>query len=262
MQEQYVLLQTYIEIETRHCIESAIKYMHQDRKDIIDFEDVEQGAKDQMNGDLNIVELKGKYKDENGVIIKIDNVLDPYDVFKDELSKIDATVFDGPKLKGQWIYIKGEIPNSIENIHLKKLVQLHSIKQHEAEEKKKLFNIIKDQPTSLLTKQQNEFYEKVTEIISSDSSPNGGIPVNGDLTGLVPFFLKFFCHTTVNETGICFLLDLIENKYVWKCVDFYLRQILAVLMAYKGTHGFRVGIRLSALVERFYDKYPTLLDVF
>ena len=63
MQEQYVLLQTYIEIETRHCIESAIKHMHQDRKDAIDFEDVEQGAKDQLNGDLGILELKGKYRD-------------------------------------------------------------------------------------------------------------------------------------------------------------------------------------------------------
>lgn len=68
--------------------------------------------------------------------------------------KILGTIsLEGPKLKGQWIYLKGRVPNTSENLGLKTLAQLTSAREHEAEEKKKLFNIIKDESISLLTKE-------------------------------------------------------------------------------------------------------------
>jgi hypothetical protein len=54
-------------------------------------------------------------------------------------------------MRGQWIYIKGKIPTTSENINLKCLSQLNIHKSHANEEQKKLYNIIKDDPFSLLT---------------------------------------------------------------------------------------------------------------
>jgi hypothetical protein len=38
---------------------------------------------------------------------------------------------DEPKLKGQWIYIKGKVPETIDNANLKTLAELTSAKEHE-----------------------------------------------------------------------------------------------------------------------------------
>jgi hypothetical protein len=47
--------------------------------------------------------------------------------------KILGTVsLEGPKLKGQWIYLKGRVPTTTENLGLKTLAQLNSAREHEA----------------------------------------------------------------------------------------------------------------------------------
>jgi len=44
---------------------------------------------------------------------------------------LGANVLEGPKLRGQWIYIKGKIPTTSENVNFKSLSQLNSTKEHE-----------------------------------------------------------------------------------------------------------------------------------
>jgi hypothetical protein len=48
--------------------------------------------------------------------------------------KVLGTIsLDGPKLKGQWIYINGRVPATNDNSNLKTLAQLTSAREHEAE---------------------------------------------------------------------------------------------------------------------------------
>jgi len=44
-QEQYASLQTYIELETRLLLQTAIKFMRKDRRDEISQDDIELAAK-------------------------------------------------------------------------------------------------------------------------------------------------------------------------------------------------------------------------
>lgn len=51
--------------------------------------------------------------------------------------------------------------------------------------------------------------------ITDDINPSGNFTVEGDINNLVPFFLKFLGQEELNDTGVCFLLRLIDNKNVW-----------------------------------------------
>lgn len=98
--------------------------------------------------------------------------------------------------------------------------------------------------------------------IAQNVNPQGTFTVDGDLNNLVPFFLKFLGQGDLNDTGVCFLLKLIDNKYVWKGIEFYLKKMLSLLLAYRGYHSFSVGAKIAQLVDRFSDKYPLLRDIF
>lgn len=98
--------------------------------------------------------------------------------------------------------------------------------------------------------------------ISLNINPEGTFTVDGDLNNLLPFFLKFLGESALNETGINFLLKLIDNKYVWMGVEYYLKKILSILLAYRGECSFEVGVKIAQLVERFSDKYPILRDIY
>jgi hypothetical protein len=74
--------------------------------------------------------------------------------------------------------------------------------------------------------------------INQDNNSQGNFTVDGDLNNLLPFFLKFLGEREINETGICFLLKLIDNRYVWLGVEYYLKKILSILLAYKGESSF------------------------
>jgi hypothetical protein len=78
----------------------------------------------------------------------------------------------------------------------------------------------------------------------------------------MPFFLKFLAEAELNETGISFLIKLIDSKYIWKGIEFHLNKILSLLLAYKGQKSYEVGVKLSQLVNSFSDKYPILRDIF
>jgi hypothetical protein len=177
------------------------------------------------------------------------------------MKQIGQLVFEAPKLKGTWIYIKGKIPKINENLNLKSLQELKNKKIHENEEKKKLMNIIKDDPESLLSKEQIEYFYKVKNLIKS-KNPIGNIEVEGDILNLLPFLLKYIIHEELNENSIHFVLKMLENKYVWRNMDTFLKQTLVILLAYKGPSSFEVGIKIGELTLKFEDKYKVLYDIF
>lgn len=51
-QDQYVLLQTLVEMETRLLIETALKFMRKDRRDSLNSEDVSLAARENMHGEM------------------------------------------------------------------------------------------------------------------------------------------------------------------------------------------------------------------
>ena len=48
-QEQYPILQTLVELETRLLVETAIKFMRNDRRDSLNIEDITLAAKENMH---------------------------------------------------------------------------------------------------------------------------------------------------------------------------------------------------------------------
>jgi|GWRWMinimDraft_6_1066014.scaffolds.fasta_scaffold184382_1 histone H3/H4 len=48
-QEQYPILQTLVELETRLLVETAIKFMRNDRRDSLNIEDISLAAKENMH---------------------------------------------------------------------------------------------------------------------------------------------------------------------------------------------------------------------
>jgi hypothetical protein len=55
---------------------------------------------------------------------------------------------------------------------------------------------------------------------------------------------------------------MLENRYVWKNMDTFLKQTLVILLAYKGPSSFEVGIKIGELTLKFEDKYKVLYDIF
>lgn len=90
---------------------------------------------------------------------------------------LGIAALEEPRLRGQWIYLNGKVPSTPDNVGLKTLAQLTSAREHEAEEKKKLFNIIRDESISLLTKEEAEYFRKTAHAIYSDAPPPGGFSI-------------------------------------------------------------------------------------
>jgi hypothetical protein len=107
-------------------------------------------------------------------------------------------------------------------------------KSFESEQKRTLVNIIKDDPLSLLTKDQAEYFELMSDAIRMNINPKGKFTLEGDLNSILPFFLKFLGEQEINQTGVCFLLKIIDNRFVWGSIEYNLKKILLLLLAYRG----------------------------
>jgi hypothetical protein len=95
-----------------------------------------------------------------------------------------------PQLVGRWVYYQGKVPKLNSNSGIRSLSG--TIEQtHENEERKKLVNVIKDDPYSLLTTEQLDYFQLMCEAMTSNINPKGNFTVEGDLNSLLPFFLKF-----------------------------------------------------------------------
>lgn len=184
-----------------------------------------------------------------------------------------------PTLRGRYIYINKKIPKTNENHQLKSLEDIKQIKMHQDEEKKKNFNIIRDEPQSQLTKEEIDYYNEIVgyltnnvgtnvsngKDIENETSESGNdfdIEVKGCIVNILPLILKFIINLGVNENSIKFILKAIENKYVWSSLEYNMHQILIVLMAYEGQRCFEVGSKIGQIVNRFGEKYPNLWDIF
>lgn len=241
-------LQTLIELETRLIVETAIRFMRRDRRDILSLEDIELALREHNHQDL-VVTPYGTYSAKDEFIVKEDPVIaSPAALMKEQLDLMDGRQLEAPRLAGRWIYVRGKVPSTSENVNIKRLEQLKEGGKHEWEEKRKLCNIIKDNPYSYLTAEQSDFFINVSKAISGDSAQQG-LPLTGDLTSLMPFLLKLLGSLPLNETAISFLLQLLDNKYIWRAVEFGTVKALNLLLAYKGPQSFRVGQKIAQIVK-------------
>lgn len=64
----------------------------------------------------------------------------------------------------------------------------------------------------------------------------------------MPFLLKLLAEKELNETAISFFLKLLENKYIWRSVEFFAVKVFHFLLAYKGPQSFEVGIKIALIV--------------
>jgi len=92
-------------------------------------------------------------------------------------------------------------------------------------------NVIRDEPFSLLTKEQADYFNKIVTIIQKDSNQKGFI-IKGDINSIFPFLLKYIGSSPLNLTGITLLVNMLENRYVWRAAEFYLMKILNILLTY------------------------------
>jgi hypothetical protein len=58
------------------------------------------------------------------------------------------------------------------------------------------------------------------------------------------------------------LLQLLSNRFIWAGVEYNLKKMLNLLLAYRGARSYEVGVKMAELVSRFEDKYPVLRDLF
>lgn len=114
-----------------------------------------------------------------------------------------------------------------------------------------LVSIIKDNPLALLTAEQAEYYHLMGQAIRENVNPKGEFTLEGDLNSLFPFFLKFLGEKPINQTGIWFLLKLVENTYIWPGLEYNLKAVLMLLLCYRGEYSYEVGVKLADVIERF-----------
>jgi histone H3/H4 len=251
-------LNLLVEFEMRHLLETAIKFMGKDRRDTVVLGDIVSAAKELGHGDV-CPDSNFHQNSESACLPS--RPFKSEDFLKEELQELEGLSLAAPRLEGRWIFIKGKIPTLNENVGLKSLTQMAS-REQEGEERKKFVNVIKDDPYSLLSKEQIDYFDKMCVAISDNINPQGSFTVEGDLNNLLPFFLKFLGEGELNDTGACFLLKLIDNKYIWLGIEYYLKKILSLLLLYRGEQSFQVGAKIAQLVDRFSDKYPMLRDIF
>jgi hypothetical protein len=80
----------------------------------------------------------------------------------------------------------------------------------------------------------------MAQIIYSNSVPIGGFVIEGNLSRLFPFFLAFIS-AAINDAGVLFLIKALKNKFIDSCLEYSLKRILNIFLAYKGNLSFTVG---------------------
>jgi hypothetical protein len=82
--------------------------------------------------------------------------------------------FSMPTLRGRYIYLNSKIPKINENHQLKSLEDLNQIKLRQNEEKKKNFNIIRDEPEAQLTKEEIDYYNQIVGFLTNNVGSGNG----------------------------------------------------------------------------------------
>jgi hypothetical protein len=92
----------------------------------------------------------------------------------------------------------------------------------------------------MLTHEEAEYFRRTAQAIYADAVPQGGFIVEGNLGRLLPFFLAFI-GSEINDAGVVFLMKALHSKYISNCLEYSLKRILNILLAYKGALSFSVG---------------------
>lgn len=122
-----------------------------------------------------------------------------------------------------------------------------------------------DQPESMLTGFELEYYRQVTSFLSDETESIEkleGIDVTGNLSNIFPLFLKYFLSTELTNIKMIYFISLLENKYIEKSSEFHLHQIITYLWAYEGHLSLKIGEIIGSYIRKFGQKYPFLYTIW
>lgn len=74
-----------------------------------------------------------------------------------------------------------------------------------------------DQPEAMLTGFELEYFKEVTALLSEGNDSIGklaGVDITGNLSNLLPLFLKYFLSSTMTDMKMSFLLSMLSNSYI------------------------------------------------
>ena len=85
--------------------------------------------------------------------------------------------------------------------------------------------------------QQSEYFISLCKLVTQNSGVDH-LSIDGDITSIMPFILKLLGSNELNRTGLNLLIKLLENKFVWRSVEYWAVKSLNLLLAYKGDKSF------------------------
>lgn len=107
--------------------------MRRDRRDQLSLEDLELALKDLNHSDL-LISPSGHYRIQEEFIVKEDKVFtSPAAVMEEQLALMGSRQLEAPRLSGRWVFLRGKVPATSENVNIKKLEQLKESGKHEYE---------------------------------------------------------------------------------------------------------------------------------
>lgn len=121
---------------------------------------MEHGLGNLGHGDLVVVEQEERYVRDGSFYVRRDVVYgSAKNYIEEELKALTLNSFAHPKLKARWVYLDGKIPRINENNMLKAKSEIITIREKELGEKHKKFNVIMDQPESMLTGYELDYFK-------------------------------------------------------------------------------------------------------
>lgn len=94
--------------------------MNRDRRDVLTIEDLEQALRD-SNHDLVITPCAHYQPTEEGAPREDKLYTSPSSIMEEQLRLLGNRQLEGPRMSGRWIYLKGKVPSTSENVNIKKL---------------------------------------------------------------------------------------------------------------------------------------------
>jgi histone H3/H4 len=199
-----------LETQTLMLIETAAKYARHFRKEEIEFSDLECALKE-LGSRVTLADAEDSFVRHDNSFIRKDFIVEkPEEYLSRQLGRL-GRLASKPEVKGRWLYLEGRVPTTEDNLRVKTLDELRELRSKEIEEQNNKFNIIRDRQCSLLTKEQEDFLQR---LLGAEPAQLGLAARSYDLSTLLPFLLHHLLSAEVSERGVDLMLALLANPHL------------------------------------------------
>ena len=117
-EDQIEEVRLLVELEARLVLESSIKFMAKDRREVVNSEDVCLSAAE--NGHKDLLVERVNYGRE-GIINEEEEIT--CETMQKELEFLSKAELSKPQLTASWVYFKGKVPNLNRNVQMRCLTK-------------------------------------------------------------------------------------------------------------------------------------------